>query len=446
MKAAVFAKETGLTLVARVTGLVLALLSSVIIARTLGPDGVGVYTLATLFPLLILTIANLGIGPATVYYVAQDKYSLKEVFGSNIILSAIIGAAASLLGIVLVIFFQGRIFPAVAPSYLALALLLVPANLFSQQYVGRILLGARRIKEFNAVSVLHKLLFLLLVLVTTVALGLGIPGAIWAAILSSGLLSIVLFPWIKRIAGGVRFRPNLAYMRDALRYGVKAHLGNIIGFLNYRIEVFLLGIFLPISAVGFYSVAVALAEKLWFVSESASTVLFPTVSAEKDEHERRTFTPLVSRSILLITAIGAAALFLVSHWIVVLFYSEEYLPTVQLFRILLPGIVFLSASRILANDIAGRGKPLLNSYVGAPSVVIQVGLNLAWIPTFGATGAAWATTISYGITLGLRLWLYMRLSRNSLAAVILPQSSDLELYRQLAQLAWSRVRRQAGHC
>jgi len=439
MKVAHFAKDTALTLVARVIGLGLALLSSVIIARALGPEGTGVYTLAILFPLLILTFANLGLGPATVYYVAQDKYSLKEVFGNSIVMSSIIGVVASLLGLVLVIFFRAWIFPDVPRSYLVLALILVPANLFSQQYVNQILLGARRIREFNAVSVAHKFLFLLLVFVATVGLGLGIGGAIWASILSSLLLCLALFLWLRRIAGGVRFRPNLAYIRDTLHYGVKAHLGNIIGFLNYRIEVFLLGAFLPVSAVGFYAVAVGLAEKLWFVSESASTVLFPTISAERDEQERKAFTPLVSRNILLITAIGASALFFVSPWVIVLLYSGEYLPTVQLFRILLPGIVFLSGARILANDIAGRGKPLLNTYVGAIGLVIQIGLNLAWIPRFGAAGSAWATTISYGIILVARLWVYMKLSDNSLAKVILPQNSDWLLYHQLARLAWRRV-------
>jgi O-antigen/teichoic acid export membrane protein len=402
MKAAVFAKDTALTLTARVAGLTLALLSSIVIARALGPEGTGVYTLAILFPLLIITFTNLGIGPATVYYVAQEKYSLREVLGNNVLLSAVIGTVATLVGLGLVVLSQGQIFPSVAPSYLALALLLVPVNLFSQQYVNHILLGARRIKEFNAASVLQKLLFLPLVFLTTVVLGLGVFGALWATILSSAVLCVFLFPWVVRIAGGIRYRLNYTYLRDAFRYGIKAYLGNIIGFLNYRIEVFLLGIFLPVA---------------------------------------ETFTPLVSRNILLITALGAVALFLVSEWVIVLLYSEEYLLSVRLFRILLPGIVLLSASRILANDIAGRGRPLLNTYVGAIGVVLQVALNLVWIPRYGASGAAWATTVSYGITLAVRLWMYMKLSGNSWATVIVPQASDWLLYRQLARLAWSRVRR-----
>ncbi len=439
MRAALFAKDTALTVVARVIGFGLALLASIVIARALGPHGTGVYTLATLFPLLVVTFANLGLGPATVYHVAQDKYSLVEVLGSNTLMSVIVGTMASVLGLVVALRFQASIFPGVAVSYLVLALMMVPLNLFSQQYASQILLGARRIKEFNAVALANKLLFLLSVLVATVGLGLGVGGAIWAGIVSSMLLCVLLFLWLRRIAGGVGLGLNIAYLRDALRYGVKAHVGNIIGFLNYRIEVFLLGAFLPATAVGFYAVAVGLAEKLWFVSESASTVLFPTVSAEKDELQRKAFTPLVSRNILLITAIGAIALLLASRWLILLLYSDEYLSAVNLFRILLPGMVFLSGARILANDIAGRGRPLLNTYVGSIGVVVQVALNLAWIPRYGAAGSAWATTISYAITLAVRLWVYMRLSGNSLAKVIVPQDSDWLLYRQLARLAWRRV-------
>jgi len=446
MKAATFVKDTGVTLAARVLGMLLALLASVVIARMLGPEGIGVYTLATLFPVLVLVFVNLGVGPATVYYVAQDKYPLPEVLGTNVILSVLVGAGATLLGLVVAIFFHSYLFPTVALPYLLLSLLLIPVYLFSQHYANQILLGARRLADFNAVIVLTRLLLLILLLLLAVTVGLSIGGAIWATFLSSLVVCLALYPWLRRIAGGVRFRLNAGYLRDTLCYGLKAHLGNIVGFLNYRVEVFILGVFLPASAVGFYAVAIGLAERLWFLSESASVVLFPTVSAEKDELARKTFTPLVSRSVLLITAIGAVALFLLSQWVVILLYSSEYVPAVHLFRILLPGIVFLSAGRILANDIAGRGRPLLNTYVGGMGLITQVLLSLVWIPRFGATGAAWATTISYGLTSTAWLWLYMRLSGNSLTTVVVPQSSDWHLYRQLARLAWSRLRGQLAHC
>lgn len=444
MRLAVFARQTLLTLGAKVVTLALGLLISVILARGLGPEGKGIYTLAVLFPTLIVTFINLGLGPATVYYVAQETHPLKKVFGSNTLLSLLLGGAGSLVGLVLIALFPTWVFPEIDRGYLLLALILIPLNLFQGQVGNQILLGARRIKEFNASVILASLTFLLLLFVAIVGFGAGVPGAIWASALSSALVCAVLFVWIRRLAGGFSFRLAMDYVRDALGYGLKTYVGNIIGFLNYRIEVLLLGLLMPAAALGFYSVAVGLAEKLWLVSQSAATLIFPVIAAEKDEQKRKEFTPIVSRNILLITLLGAIALYLLSPWFVVFLYSDSYLPTVQLFRILLPGIVFLSVSRILANDIAGRGKPLLNTYVGGLGLVIQVVLNLALIPRFGAVGSAWATSISYGLILIARLALYASASGNPLSKVILPQRSDLVLYRRLAWEVWGWAKGQVG--
>lgn len=48
--------------------------------------------------------------------------------------------------------------------------------------------------------------------------------------------------------------------------------------------------------------------------------------------------------------------------------------------------------RILANDLYGRGKPELNIYVSLVSVMLNIILNILWIPKFGIAGAASATS------------------------------------------------------
>ena len=183
--------------------------------------------------------------------------------------------------------------------------------------------------------------------------------------------------------------------------------------------------------------AVGLAERLWLVSQSAATLIFPVISAEKDEKKRKKFTPIISRNVLLITMLGAIVLYLLSPWLIELLYTRDYLETIQLFRILLPGIVFLSASRVLANDIAGRGKPLLNTYVGLFGLAVQVTLNLLLISRIGVVGSAWATSISYGLILLVRVAVYARESGNSYSTILLPHRSDLLLYKQLTRETWT---------
>ena len=68
-----YTKDTAITFITRIISLILGIVTSIIIARLLGPENKGIYTMAALLPQLIVTIADLGIGPATVYYVTGHK-------------------------------------------------------------------------------------------------------------------------------------------------------------------------------------------------------------------------------------------------------------------------------------------------------------------------------------------------------------------------------------
>ena len=422
-----FVKNTSLTLLARILVFPLNTAVSIILARLLGPEGKGIYTLATLLPMLIVTFANLGIGPATVYYVAQRRYPRQKILGNNIMFALVIGTLGVLGGLIVTLFFRQSIFPGVVQTYLLIALALIPGNLLFT-YLQHILLGAQRFKEYNLVTIFRALFFLAFIVIGLWGLRAGVGGAIVAGALAWLLTDVILFVWAKRIAGGISFKLNLAYLKRASIYGLQAHLGNILAFLNYRIDMFLVNGFLNPAEVGFYSIGVSLAEKLWLISQTASIVLFPRAAGETDEQRRKEFTPLVARTVLWGTALGALALALVSHWIVLLLYSEAFLPSVRPLQILLVGIVALSVARVLASDIAGRGRPILNTYVSVAALGTNVILNLIWIPRYGITGAAWASTVSYSLTLVTRLYLYCRLSGNPWTKVLLPQRGDWVLY------------------
>lgn len=436
-----FTKNTTLTLLTRILNLIIGLATSVIIARLLGPEGKGIYSMAILLPTLITTFTNVGIAPATVYYTSQEKYSRREIFGNNVILSLAIGIASITIGLIVVFFFQDIAFSGVARFYLLLALALIPVNLFVS-YLRYIFLGMQRIPEFNLISILQMVSMLVLVAVALWGFNAGIAGIILARVAAFLLIGILLFFWGRKVTGGISCRPNFAYLRDVSIYGLKAHMSNILAFLNYRLNMVLVNGFLDPLAVGFYSIAVTIAEQLWLISQAASTVLFPRVASEKNEQLRKEFTPIVSRNVLLITALGAVAVLLLSHWIVVLLYSADYLPAVRPLQILLPGIVALSASRVLANDIAGRGRPILNSYLSAITVAVNIGLNILWIPRFGINGSAWATTAAYSIQLFGRLFVYSKLSGNPAVRVLFVQPSDWKLYQRFLLAAMGRIKQE----
>ena len=292
-----FVRGTTITFTTGVLNLIIGVGTSVILARALGPEGKGVYTLATLLPSLIVTFGNLGIGPATVYYVARGRFRRQEILGNNLLLGLGIGAIGILAGLAVTMFYRRVIFPGVAQYYLLLALILVPVEVLFF-YAQSFLLGLQHVKEFNYVSIAQAALFFALITIAVVGLKSGVTGAITAGVISWLIAGVLVFRWAKKAAGGIEFRPNAAYARGAISYGLQAHLSNILGFLNYRIDMFLVNGFLGPAAVGLYSIGVGLVEKLWMISQAASTVLLPQVAAETDEQRRKEFTPLVARTVL----------------------------------------------------------------------------------------------------------------------------------------------------
>jgi len=427
MSSGKFVRGATITFISGVLNLLLGIGASVILARILGPEGRGIYALATLLPSLIVTFGNLGIGPATVYYVARGEFRRQEILGNNILLSLGIGGLGVLAGLFVVLFFHEAVFPGVSSGYLLLALALVPVEFFFS-YVSYMLLGAQRIKEFNYVQIAQSGLFLGAIALALLGLKAGVTGAIIAGLFTRVIVGATVFRLALRIAGGIDLKPNTSYIKRATSYGVQAHLSNILGFLNHRADMFLVNWFLGPSAVGLYSVGVGLVEKLWMVSFAASTVLFPWVAAETEEQKRKEFTPLVARTVLWMTALASLILAFLSKWIVLLLYSEAFLPAVGALRALLIGITTLSAGRVLSNDIAGRGFPGLNIYTGLAAVTTNVVLNLLWIPRYGIVGAAWASTVSYTVSFLGALFFYCQLSGNQWTKVVLPQSGDWALY------------------
>ena len=439
MRAARFAKDTLFILGTKIGNLIVGVVFSILLARVLGPENKGIYSLTILFSSLFVTFLNFGLGPATVFFAAKGEYSRKTILENSYVAIMILGFGGVLLGILILSLTGEKIYPEIPRELLFLSLLLIPLTLFNNQLSTQYLLGVNKIGRFNLASFGSVLLPFSFFVIAVLLFGRNLTAVIWSRIIGLIVLAIVLLIWLGQSVGKLSLGFNKGYIRDAYRYGIKAYLGNVIGFLNYRVEVFLLGCFLPLSVVGQYTVAVGLAESLWLVSQSAGTLIFPLVSSEEDEERKKIITPLVARTVLAITFLAAVALFLLADWFIPLLYSNLYNPSIPLFKILLPGVVFVSASRVLANDIAGRGKPILNTYIGGVGLLIQLIVNLALIPLLGAAGAAWASSIAYLFLLLIRLAVYLRVTGIDIKSVVFPQKNDWEIYRSLVKKIWANL-------
>jgi O-antigen/teichoic acid export membrane protein len=428
------AKRSSGVLLANIIAALAALAATVLTARAFGPGGRGEFTLATQFVLLVVTLGSMGLGASAAYHAARAKCPRPLAFGNSTVLGLLLGVAIVAI-CSCVILVTGATFRGLPKSDLLLVLLAVPFSLAVGNVQG-IYQGFRNFRAFNGIAVAQTALPLLLIGVAIV-LGGGVRAAIAATVAASLLLFLAVVGFARR-STRLAWRLDLPYVRALASYGVRAHPANVLAYLGYRLDVFLVDGFKGAAAVGLYGVGVVIAETLWMPSQAVSTALFPTIAAEQSESARRSMTPLVARSTLWLTAILAGILFVLASAVVEFLYSSRFNASTSVVRTLAPGIVLFAAARVLGNDIAARGRPLVNSAIAAASVVCNIALNVVLIPRYGIDGAAWASTGSYSLVFVATALVYRRFTNVAVRALVVPSRGDGARYVRLAKRIASR--------
>jgi len=431
-----FGKNTTMTLIRQLIVVVLGLGTSVLLARMLGPSGKGIFSMVILLPTLIVTFSNLGISPASVYYLARKDFSLGQVVRGNIFLGLGLSGVAITAAIILVSFWSTVLFPGIPQRLLFFGITLIPLSIL-ESYLISIFQGLQNFRIYNILCIIPQGVTLIIASIGLLVFKGGVSAAILANILGITTGLIISLLYLKQYLFP-KVKGTTLYIKKGIGYGWKAHLSNILAFLNYRLDMFLINAFLNPASVGLYSVSVSIAEKLWMLSQSVSLVMLPRVSELKDDEDtRRKLTPMISRWVLLVTLLTAVVLAVVSPWIIKIIFGEEFKESAVALQILLPGIVVGSVSRVLSNDIAARGRPEINMYVALLTVAVNVICNIVLIPRMGINGAALATSISYSLGAIIKLIIYSKLASVLWYSTIIPTKTDINL---LISLCKSRSR------
>ena len=423
----------------RVLCLGLSLASSAILARALGPYGKGIVATALTLTQMVFLLSQLALSHGTVFHVAQREHSILAILGSNYVIGLLLSLVGTAVGLLVVFPFHERVFPQVPLSLLLLALAVVPLRSVNR-LVRSTFLGQRRFALYNATEVISSIVNVALISLFVLALQQGIHGGLLATLSGAAAMTAILTLIAVRTWGWARPRVDRSYARAAIGFGLQAYVGNVLTYLYLRFDLILVNLFRGPGEAGLYSVAVVVAEQVSIVSQTASNVLFPHIAGERNEDVRRTLTPLVARTVLVVSLLGGVALLVASPWLMTVLFSSSYSAAVRPLWLLLPGILCLTVARVLGIDLAGRGKPVLNTYVSIASVAINMGLNVLLIPRYGMSGAAIASSFAYAITLGARVSLYTRISGVRWTHLFVPQRGDLAVYRAALQRILDRSR------
>ena len=421
-----FIKDILITFSTQIVAVILGIAVTVVIARVLGPEGQGAYSLILLVPTLLALFGSLGISIANTYFGGSRKHDWTRLASNSLVSALGLGTLLAIGFLAYFFIFQPSFLRETEPRCLVLAALAVPLSLLTT-YFTAILLGQERIKEYNLVFLAQSGASLMLVLLVLLVARGGVFGTIaaWAgATLVAAVISILLVRRTTNI--GWSFHRQL--FKDSVRFGLKSYLGGTITFLNYRVNIFLVALFMSVNFVGYYSVSVYMAEALWYLPGAVGTLVFARTPGMKTE-EANVSTPRICRNTFFLTIMASLLLFVLGRYIILLLYGPAFLPALKPLWILLPGVVALSIPKVLSNEMAGRGKPIVGTVASGVALAVNVPLSILLIPKIGISGAALASTISYIVGAVVVLGFFLRISKSSLVDTVLLKREDLEIYR-----------------
>lgn len=401
------------TLVRQLGAGILQLLTVIVIARALGPEGNGQFAIAILFPTLIGRFLEFGMAPANAHFISSKKVSAYTAFKTSLSWSSLLVPAGLAIGTVVIWQTGNQWFPGIPLTTLWLALATYPI-LLVQAFIASIFQGLQDFKAYNLVLLLQPAVTLVLALVAE-ALGIDTVNMLVAAYLAGSLVTLLVsYITLRHYLVGDRPTPKAvrAYSQQIKRYALVVHVGTALSFFNYRVDAYLLNLLGNTADTGVYVIATQMVEKLWLLSAAVSVVMLPALSQlVDDEDKRRKITPLLYIWVLVLTGLAGCATAVLAAPIVLVLFGQGYEKAALIIQLLAPGIVAWSGARVLAHDIIARGQPGLNAFMNTGVLLVNVVGNVLLIPQYGANGAAIATTIAYCLFALQMVFFYTRIAK-----------------------------------
>jgi len=241
------------------------------------------------------------------------------------------------------------------------------------------------------------------------------------------LQAIILLAFFHlRTGQGLKFGPLAGQWKAFFSYSGIVLITNIIQFLAYRIDYWIIDYYHDKNELGLYSLAVKFGQMLWFLPLLLAGILFPRIAGKADPGEEQRWEVLIR---LMMSGFFVCIILsgLLSFWLIPLLAGEDFSGSVWPFINRLPGLLFFCYNIIFAAYFAGISKLNINLRGSVLCLALVVIADFILIPRWGATGASLASTIAYTAAGFHHLYMYAKIKNVSLFSMITANRDDWKI-------------------
>ncbi len=380
-------------------------IGTILIARFLGADNMGLYAIAIAAPSLIATFRDWGITTAMVKYAAQantkgDIEGIRNIFVSGILFEVIVALALTIFSFS-ISGFLAQTFqrPAITGLIQIASFIILTGALVNTATVA--FTGMEKMHLNSIVLVIQSIVKTALIL-CLVLLGLGSLGATIGAVASTivgaaiGILLVyIMYNQLPKPAKTSKLQLTQT-LRSMIKYGLPVSIGAIVTGFLVQFYSWILAFFVTDNAlIGNYSLAQTFVVLITFFATPVTTMMFPAFSKLDHKKDSATLKNVFQYSVKYAALIVLPVTFMImalAQPAVGTLFQDQYVHTPLYLALLAIPYLFAAFGSLSApNLINGQGQTKYSLKLTLITVAIGFPLSYLLTSTFGITGLIVAT-------------------------------------------------------
>lgn len=368
---------------------ILSFFALMYVARYLGPEKYGVYSFVFAFVYFLNFIPDLGVHQILVREAAKEPEKAGKLIGNGTMVKFCLSSVALILAFVLI---NVTNFPPSTKSALyiaSLGLLVSGTGAYGIIYEAKLRMEYSLL--FNLANKVYFLAFVFLAIVNN----LGLNSFIFASVSATLLHNLLMVLFSKKLVD-VSFDFDPSLIKKLLKESIPIAIASVFTIIYFRTDILMLSFLRGDAEVGFYSAAYRLTDALVFLPSVITTSTFPVMSKYfKDSFDAfsfafaRTFKYLFATGLIIAVLVTFA-----SDKIIDIVYGSDYQSSAVALQILIWATAIMFINVLISSTCVSSGNQQIISKTSILAAMLNVILNLMFIPSIGYIGAAIATVFS----------------------------------------------------
>lgn len=407
-----FLKDLIKYLPAQIVPAIVGLISIPVITRLFNPEDYGNYSLVMATVVVLSTLLSwLPISIIRFYPAYERDNKLGAFYGSIMSLNGISILSLLFFSLLLLLSVKNHISSQVYfLMCIGIGVVAVTGPFALFQHLLRV---KRKVNWYSGFAVWKSMGTLGIALFLIFLLKRGIESLLWGAILCVVIVLPIL--WKKAVEGvsTLHFKIDFSFTKEMARYSFPLVMGNLAAWILSLSDRYILEAFRGAQEVGIYSASYNISDR----SIMLITTLFTLASGpilmhiwEKEgEVKSKEFISNVTRCYLMVCVPAVIGLGVLSKPILNILTDAQYFEGYKIIPFVAAGVLILGLQQIFHAGFLFSKRTSSITFAIAASGLLNVFLNMLFIPKYGYFAAAVTTLISYTFLLFLMIILSRRL-------------------------------------